>query len=206
MPGQCEHPDLQYVMFTDGDLATPCQPWEIRSLSPLMSGMTTYPLQAMWHRWSTEKCLGGATRYALWIDGNRRLKCYPEWMMDVLSDPVSAVFVHHPTRRCCYDEAIEHCRLRIDSGLALESIGDMARNHYQADRGLVMTNIILMDLHSKAFAGARAEILDRCGRLSYRDQIHTSFVLNRRGVDYASAPPSLEHELTESFAHARDLR
>ena len=199
-------PGVSYVMFTD---AVP--PYimgshiEFRSLSPHMPPGLDPARQAMWHRWHPHKLFpeGALT---LWLDGNYRTKADPRgYFYGFTGDPL---FIRHPYRQDCYEEAQEHINIgRYDTDRIHSQMAFYGRQGYASGQGLVMTGFIgrrVPRASDRQMVGFFEETFAHVRRWSVRDQLAVNYCAWRFGVPIAAHPSMTEANFFEDEPHARE--
>jgi hypothetical protein len=140
------------------------------------------------------------TEFSIWVDGNVRLNCKPELLVDMMEDKDILVF-KHPDRNCIYKEANKCKELELDNSQVIDSqMNRYRRLQWGDEKGLGSCRIIVRRntenislLNCKWWAEITAG--------SVRDQL--SFpVIYDGSVKYIEHPDSYDNKFFTVFSHA----
>jgi hypothetical protein len=197
-----QSPGVRYVMFTN-DYEARSKAWEFRDANLAPLGLDP-AREAMWYRWHPH-LLFPEGALTLWLDGNFNTKADPRGFMERFTgDPL---FIRHPYRTDCYQEAEEHIRCGIDDPARIRSQMDYyRRSGYEPGQGLVMTGFIGRRVPRKSdrqMVGFFEETFAHVRRWSYRDQLAVNFVAHQFGVPLDCHPSMTECEYFGDEPHLR---
>ena len=144
------------------------------------------------------------TPYNIWIDGNVKLNCDPEVLIEMMGDKEALVF-SHPARDCIYDEAKICIQAKKDSADVINTqVGHYHDLGYPPHNGLASCRLIVRK-NTEQIAQLNALWWAEICAGSVRDQISFPFIF-RDLVKYIPHPASLDNEFFTVKKHRKSIR
>jgi hypothetical protein len=139
------------------------------------------------------------TDFSIWIDGNVRLNCKPELLIDMMEDKDIMVF-RHPNRNCIYQEAAICKKLKLDD----EQVIDTQMNRYKElkwseEMGLGSCRIIVRR-HVKNIETLNCKWWAEITSSSIRDQLSFPIVFDKN-IKYIEHPDSYDNQYFTVLPH-----
>ena len=141
------------------------------------------------------------TDFSIWIDGNVRLNCKPELLIDMMEDKDIMVF-RHPNRNCIYEEATVCKEHNLDSHEVIDAQMDRYKKlKWGNEKGLGSCRIIVRRNSEKIKQLNNlwwAEITSG----SLRDQLSFPVVFDKN-IKYIDHPDSYNNEYFTINSHSQ---
>jgi hypothetical protein len=144
------------------------------------------------------------SEFSIWIDGNVRLKCNPEVLIDMMKDKDILVF-RHPNRDCVYQEGMLCAKLGLDDKEVISKQLSRYRDKGWKEHNNLASCRLIVRRNTEEINKLNSLWWSEICSGSVRDQISFPFVY-QDFVQYVNHPNSYDNEFFKVFPHKIKLK